>query len=428
MKAAPGISPELRDRLEEIRRDPERLVGSIFATITEVEACFTQIPPAMRLDVMGSVRLFVSIWLGCVIEERLPTSAELDEAAAIGKRRLHQAIPLKSMLRSFSIGTQELLKSALNIAREHEHLRDEVLFTAAPLILEHIDTMSQAMALGYLNEQFEGARWRDAMRYELCSIVFGASADEASFRRAALALGLDPMGPYVAAAFDVELTSPYLSGIESELDRLTLDVTRYLKVQPSDVVRVMRHGRLVIWFPCALGDALTFTDQRLSQGLALAVRLMPMIRRVGVGLMNNGPSGWATSAEEAIRALNTGAFNSAKSKVHLYTDIVIFESVRSAGAAQRYLEGLVERLVHEDELIPTLEAYFSNMQRHKQTAAALDIHTNTLNYRLGRVEDLLGIKLDDLDQASKLNIALTLRRAGLAISAVNVGKESPKVS
>ncbi|WP_371141958.1 MULTISPECIES: helix-turn-helix domain-containing protein [Burkholderia] len=45
------------------------------------------------------------------------------------------------------------------------------------------------------------------------------------------------------------------------------------------------------------------------------------------------------------------------------------------------------------------------------TAAALDIHPNTLDHRLERVENITGAKLDDAAWIARLEIALKLRGA-----------------
>jgi sugar diacid utilization regulator len=50
-------------------------------------------------------------------------------------------------------------------------------------------------------------------------------------------------------------------------------------------------------------------------------------------------------------------------------------------------------------------------QRRGQSAAELGIHPNTLNYRIERIEALLGASLDDIGWIERLDIALKLRRA-----------------
>ena len=53
-----------------------------------------------------------------------------------------------------------------------------------------------------------------------------------------------------------------------------------------------------------------------------------------------------------------------------------------------------DRLQHT-EYRKTLEAFFKNNQNISDTAAQLHIHRNTAIYRLGKIEELLEVNLDD---------------------------------
>ena len=52
----------------------------------------------------------------------------------------------------------------------------------------------------YLDEQYQRARWRDSLRFELCSLVFRNPEDVESFHKCAEALGIDPTVPRIALA------------------------------------------------------------------------------------------------------------------------------------------------------------------------------------------------------------------------------------
>jgi sugar diacid utilization regulator len=128
---------------------------------------------------------------------------------------------------------------------------------------------------------------------------------------------------------------------------------------------------------------------------------------------NHGPSGWAQTVDEACKALDFGAPAPGKKSVHLYSDIVVNDSVRRTNNVLRYLHCLLERLAEEPELLSTLQTYFDQLQRRKITADALGIHPNTLNHRLERIETLLGAKLDEPSWIAKLHVAVRLRQQTL---------------
>lgn len=63
---------------------------------------------------------------------------------------------------------------------------------------------------------------------------------------------------------------------------------------------------------------------------------------------------------------------------------------------------------HNTELLHTLQCYLANHCRIKETAEALHIHPNTLNYRIKKINDLTTINFDDIHQRVMLYIDLLL--------------------
>lgn len=407
---SPQISPRLHEKLMAIVRDPSAAAERTFSTLITSDEDYAALPAAARRDVFESIHTLVRVWFLCIVEGRGPSPEELEILDETGRRRMHQGVGLNSLLRAFREGSKEILRSYTEIGHEDESLRDELFFVVTPFLLERSDAMAQAIGHAYLDEQFQGARWRDARRYELCTVIFSSPDDVQGFRRAAEALGIDPNGTRVALAVALDVSDIGPSSIERELDRYTLAVARHLKVPQGDLVRVMRHERLIIWVPCPRGDSVVTTDRRIGSVLTAAVPALRPVCTVGIGLVNQGPSGWAATAAEAIRALEWGLATDPSAHVHSFSRIAVNESVRYADTTLRYLDSLIERLTHEPDLLPTLETFFRLSQRRKDTAAALGIHTNTLTYRLERVEALLGARLADFESLINLYIALKLRR------------------
>lgn len=58
----------------------------------------------------------------------------------------------------------------------------------------------------------------------------------------------------------------------------------------------------------------------------------------------------------------------------------------------------------------TLQHYFEHNCDLSQTATSLHIHVNTLRYRLQRVEEITGIKINNLKQLLWLYIGMELQR------------------
>ena len=82
----------------------------------------------------------------------------------------------------------------------------------------------------------------------------------------------------------------------------------------------------------------------------------------------------------------------------------------SISAATGCLDALDER--HgSDELLKTLEVYFLDSQMNMQLCSEiLDVHKNTIKYRINMVCDALGHSISSPVATSRLTIALALRR------------------
>ena len=97
---------------------------------------------------------------------------------------------------------------------------------------------------------------------------------------------------------------------------------------------------------------------------------------------------------------------------------------RRRGRAARPHAPAVDRLIEYDRrrrtaLLDTLERYLAERRSVIESARALFIHPNTLRQRLGRIEELTGLALDEDDLLS-LELAIKLARLhGRPIAAVN---------
>jgi sugar diacid utilization regulator len=410
----PKATGALRERCAQLASDPSPVTQRVCALLEEYEDSYTRMLPTIRQDVLQFLDFSAKLWFNSVLTGTFPSLEEIETLAQTGRRRVHQGVTLSSLLRGFRFGGRESWNALLSSAEGSPEVRDELLFVISRYQLEFFDSLSQTISQAYLDEQYQRLRWRDSLRYELASLVFQFPDDVAAFQRTAEALGLDPTAARVALVLDLKLSKTTPTRLEGELDRVTLSASRQLKCAYEDLVRVLHRERLVIWAPCIRGDTLVAADRRVFENAVTLVRAMPEIQAIGVGLMNQGPAGWATSVDEGFKALEFGARANGNKKVHLYSDIAVNESVRRTNNVLRYLESLLERLSDEPELLVTLQTYFDEQQRRKTASDALGIHPNTLNHRLERIESLLGCKVDDAGWIAKLHVALRLRQRSLS--------------
>ncbi len=86
----------------------------------------------------------------------------------------------------------------------------------------------------------------------------------------------------------------------------------------------------------------------------------------------------------------------------------ILETARGSGATQALLQDVFSPLAEHPELIATLEMLVQTGFHQGKTAKKLGIHLNTLGYRLGRLENLIGFSADP-EMQFKIALAVRLR-------------------
>lgn len=89
-------------------------------------------------------------------------------------------------------------------------------------------------------------------------------------------------------------------------------------------------------------------------------------------------------------------------------------ALESPRARERLLRLLAPLEAHPD-LLRTLEAHMEARLSLKRTGRRLGLHPNTVLYRLHRVEELTGLRLDRVEDLCLLTMALQLRRAMVGI-------------
>lgn len=132
---------------------------------------------------------------------------------------------------------------------------------------------------------------------------------------------------------------------------------------------------------------------------------------IGIGAPSVSASGLLISAQEAQQVLDVG--RKLKGAGHVYTSdvlgvlpLVISGNIsQKHDQAKRILDGL-----DDPELTETLEAFLQHNLNLTHTAEALNIHRNTVIYRLDRITEKLGKDPRSFTDAVELYLALQLQK------------------
>lgn len=406
----PDFSPLIREKLREVATDSSTRIARTYKALTRIDG-YENLTAAVKKDIMDSIALSERLWFDSITNESAPSPGDLQALHEFGRRRVHQGIALPSLLRAFRVGLREVWNECAQTGSANPELRDELLFVVSPYLMDYFDQLAQLISQAYLDEQYQQARWRQSLRYQLHEIIFNYSGSDEDFSAIAKALGLDPVASRIAVAVELGKFDRNSTASEGHLDRLVISAARHLAMPSDDLVSVWHRDRMIVWVPCEHGDPMHLSDTKIAERVAAFAQSTDEIKAVGLGLAGTSAKGWAESANEAIRALDFArGSDSVLRSVHRYSEIVIEESVRSVDSASRYLLSLVDHLSSEPDILLTLETFFAHKQRRKVAAGALGIHPNTLDYRLERIENALGAALDDVGWIAKLKVALTMHR------------------
>jgi purine catabolism regulator len=139
---------------------------------------------------------------------------------------------------------------------------------------------------------------------------------------------------------------------------------------------------------------------------------------VGVGRPAMGLTALRESFREAERALALPRQIWEDAQVAFFGDVSLYElllGVRDPGLLTGFCNHWLSALTdydaqHHTDLVPTLYAYFENNGNMARTAHMLNIHRNTLVYRLGRITDILQLDMDDSNVRLNLHLALKVHK------------------
>jgi sugar diacid utilization regulator/putative methionine-R-sulfoxide reductase with GAF domain len=250
----------------------------------------------------------------------------------------------------------------------------------------------------------------------LDDLLHGNVPDEAAIVRRAALLGCDIRQPAFVACFGVHVGRPAVTNdAPPAIARSVADLIERLARKRFDQVLVaIRRGEVVAVLGAADRNHAT-VHSILEELLGTAINLLggkPLV--AGVGRRCAALADYADSFAEASTALELARSRPEPGQVLTPADLGLL-AVLGRGQQRKPLRDLVtqalEPLVAADaqsgsEYLKTLHTYL-NADRHLERAACeLHVHVNTLRYRLGKIQELLGVDLHDVDARFVLELAL----------------------
>lgn len=363
-------------------------------------------------DLRARVGESVSNVILCLLEGREPSAAELQRTARNGERRALQGLSATAVIQSYRTA-ERILGDEFQGWCSRMQVRAPSARAGRAALIGHLDKLERAMLDAYseIQAQIE-AEQRLSETSLFRRLASGQAIDAAEIERLAVAIGLTnhEYPGFIAVA----VTARRL------LDRAAIEQYRHRvaaalgQARGSTVLSgtVERPHRAVVLLALPWSDAPERLVRDVEDALA---RVDDGALWAGLGQVAPGLGVLGVSCREALSALEAtipAEHESAQARVALYTESLLEVLVRrDQGVARQIAEHYLGPLLDRPALLTTLRAHLSANLALSATAAALDVHKNTVAYRLRRIEDLTGLDLGRPRDVARVVVALEARRA-----------------
>jgi PucR family transcriptional regulator, purine catabolism regulatory protein len=245
----------------------------------------------------------------------------------------------------------------------------------------------------------------------------GSPTDDDLLSTRAQQAGFDPQSNYVVSVFRAITGAGQALPLESLISLVRDDMVR--RQIPGAVGQYV--DVIVALYPLDINTDLkrirTQIDELRSQ---LATRTPSGLVAAGISRLSISLSSLREAYREAKDSVSIAYELGDKEKTTFYGDLKLYQLLlgvkdRSLVHMRRFHTEILAPLVEHDnrkqsDLIRTLEGFFQANGNLAKAAENLDVHRNTLVYRLERIAELTDLDLDDADNRLILHLALKIDR------------------
>ena len=398
-----GDGAALSSRVE---RNADALARRMLDELVRQIPLYSHLPKEqLQGEILDILRYNLAIFFRMLREGGRPLAEDLVEIRASAARRAEERIPLEAVLTAYHVGALVAWDALCDEAGEDE--REELLGLATH-VMAYIESVTSGVAGAYLEErQAIYGEEREAQRALAEALLSGGATDALAQRvGSALAPG------YLVVALHVR-TSPDETdeGVEGAVAS-----RRKLRRMELALAATGRGETLTLLGPsggpvliAVRGDTADAERQQLPDLLASLAEAAGAAVTAGVSF-RPGLDGVPVAGSEAAEVLRLATeLNRPPGRYELDDVLVEYLVTRPSDAASR-LAGVLTALDHGPELVETLQGYFDADLDRRSAAAALNIHPNTLDYRLKRVSELTGLSVGSSRGLQVLGAALVARR------------------
>ncbi|WP_417701617.1 PucR family transcriptional regulator [Pseudomonas sp.] len=304
------------------------------------------------------------------------------EAERLGLPLIEQPYALKMVVVTQAIGTA--LVQAQQLGRSRQHVLEQVLdgdYQSLDVLLQRGDSLGLALHV---------PRQVALLRLDGSEQLFGDLPDEDAERQ-----------------------------LQSRQQLLQRRLEQSIG-ELGDALPLVSQGRhWIALLPCPDSQAEARNRQAMTALLdELRPQLGPLRLFLGLGSAGCAAPRFAQGLGEARQALAVAQRFPERLGLCSFNELGVLEllgAIRDRSLLDRFVERVVGPLIgddsrHQPVLMPTLEAWFAENGNLALAAQRLNVHRNTLSYRLQRIEALTGCSFEDPHDRLNISVALLIRR------------------
>ncbi|MER5863433.1 helix-turn-helix domain-containing protein [Kitasatospora sp. NPDC002040] len=388
---------------EHLKAAAVALAPAVMARLVERLPAYGALPSEqLRGEITREVDRGIRAFTEVLRSGELPGADELARISESSARRADEGVPLEAVVGAYHFGAQECAARVL-VAAEPGDLPDVLLVQQR--LLDYLRLVSCAVAAGYVQERQAALGDEQVARQSLLSRLLAGGDPQTAADRAGLqlppcylVLGIT-MGPHPD---ELLLGVNHAVAARRKLRRLRNELQRQTTGVPLSVLSG-NGGLVLIPSDTPPADFAGADRDRLSRlvehlGRACGAELL-------VAAAAAAPGGVADAARLVGELREVAPASGRGPGLYLLDDLLLEYQLSRPSAARDRLAALLTPLARRPELLDTLRAFLACGLDRRQAAARLQVHPNTVDYRLRRATELTGL------DAARGADQLTLRAA-----------------
>lgn len=391
--------------IHEIQRAPQ-LGGSLVERYRSEIADYAQLTePLIEKDVLPNSVALVEHLLASISSEASMDpdfEVQLRDSAV---RRFHQGVTIEGLLHSYRLWGLEVWQALKGVVDRTNPLEVEAALEVVDRVMAYVDHASVVVAQAFFAEVAGITSDRSLIRGDALDALLGGPVATSDVERRLAALSQSLEGSHVVI---VIRGGQSLGAGSQALRQLVERVRHYLRPASDRLTLGIRSNEVVAIYPLSESETdleVRTASEKLARSLARTA--------VGIGRSRRGIEGIAMSYGEASEAASISDTLERFGQATHFRDVLLDHLGRASKYSTSLIEDTLKPLQEYDELrqamlVSTLRTFYESRFSLTRSAKALQVHPNTIAYRLRRIHELTGLDPANPDDLLLLSMGLKL--------------------